>query len=291
MPAISFSPLGYLSAAWRDTRAAFGRVARDRAALAAILLFVLPWLTLFVVRDNFSWLQSFVQIVLIVLAFWWLSRSGAQPVPFVRQPMLEACFAMALAFLWVEWRTGICGELFPFLPDEFECFNNWAFEIVPKLVVTTAFPLAVFVASGYGLHDLGLTWSWRTWWIALPALVGVLVYGVVNHSTRLMGFFEGTGSFFMGAGLPEEFLFRAILLTRLEAWWRSPGWALFGAAAIFGLSHIAIDYLVFSNRDWRETWITLLTVQMGFGYAFGFMYQRARNIWPLALLHAMVNAL
>jgi membrane protease YdiL (CAAX protease family) len=78
-------------------------------------------------------------------------------------------------------------------------------------------------------------------------------------------------------------------LTRLEAWWKDSAWALFGASVIFGLAHLPINFFVFTTRDPRETWLTLLTFQMGFGAAFCFAYQRIRNVYPIAVLHMMVN--
>ena len=95
----------------------------------------------------------------------------------------------------------------------------------------------------------------------------------------------------MVAGLPEEILFRALLMTRLEAWWRNAAWAVFGSSVIFGLTHLPIDYLVFNKDNMRESWITLLTFQMGMGAVFAFAYQRVRNIWPIAVLHAIIDAL
>jgi membrane protease YdiL (CAAX protease family) len=35
----------------------------------------------------------------------------------------------------------------------------------------------------------------------------------------------------------------------------------------------------------------LLTFQTGFGAVFAFAYQRARNIWPIAVMHALVDAM
>ncbi|MBI4787398.1 MAG: CPBP family intramembrane metalloprotease [Chloroflexi bacterium] len=291
MPAIRFSPLGYVRSFIADTRAALTRVIRDRAALAAILLFLLPWWSLIFLRDDTGWLESLGEIVAVMFLFWWMSRSGSAPAPEVKRPMSETFFAIALAFLWVEWRAAICsGSLF-FLPAGFNCFSDFGFAVLPKLFDAVVFPFLILFVVGYGWRAQGVSLNLRAWWIALPVLLAIVAFGFYRHQTEPWQFVQRIGDYFVGAGLPEEFLFRAVLLTRLEAWWRSPGWALFGASAIFGLSHLAINYLVFTNRDWRETWIVLLTFQMGFGYAFAFAYQRTRNIWPIAVLHSIVDAL
>ena len=274
-----------------DVRASLERVARDRAALATIILLLLPWWSLIFLRDNAAWFESLIQIAALVFAFSWMSRSGSAPLPEVKKPRVESLFAIALIVLWILWRVGICAKSFWFLPADFNCYKSWGFEIAPKLFAQVVFPIAVLFAAGYGWRAQGINLNLRAWWIALPTLLATTAYGLWQHQTSPLTFAQSTVEFFFGAGLPEEVLFRAILLTRLEAWWRSPAWALFGAAAIFGLAHLPINYLVFTSRDWRETWIVLLTFQMGMGAAFAFAYQRTRNVLPVALLHALVDTI
>ena len=290
MPAIKFSPRGYVGSVIRDARAALTRVARDRAALAAIILLLLPWFSLTFLRSNTEWLWQLFELAGIVFVFWWMSRSGSAPLPAVKRPRLEMLFALALTVFWVMWRIGICGKLFFFLPADFKCFQSLEFELVPKVIALVVFPIAVLFAAGYGWRAQGIDLNLRAWWIAMPALVLVAGYGFYQHSNDPLKFVQSVGEYFGAAGLPEEVLFRAILLTRLEAWWRNSGWALFAASLVFGLTHLPIDYLFFTSRDWRETWITALTFQMGFGAVFAFAYQRTRNVLPLALLHALVDA-
>lgn len=291
MREIRFSARAYALSILEQGRASLQRVSSDRAALAAIILITLPWWSLIFLRTNTDWLSSFAGIAIFIALFWWMSRSGSTPASDVKWPRLEAAFAIALVFLWMEWRTGICNKLFLFLPGQFNCFNNWQFEILPKLFEMAIFPLAVLLAAGYGLRELGVRPNLRSFWISLPALIVVAGYGLYQHQSKPLAYVESAGTFLAAAGIPEEFLFRALLLTRLEAWWRSPGWALYGSSVIFGLSHLPIDYLVFTQRDWREAWITLLTYQMGYGVVFAFAYQRTRNLWPVALFHALVDAI
>ena len=285
------SPRDYVSQVWSDTTAALKRVARDRAALVTILLLILPWWSLIFIRSTTEWLGSFAAMIGTIFAFWWMSRSGSAPLPEVKKPRTEFLFAIALTGLWMLWRVGTCGKYFFFLSPEFQCFGSLEFESLPKLIEQVVFPIAILFFTGYRWRAQGLDLNWRSWWIALPALLAFVGYGVYARSTDLPGFARSTGEYFLAAGLPEEVLFRAILLTRLEAWLKNPGWALFAASVIFGLTHLPIDYLFFTNRDWTETWISVLTFQMGFGAVFAFAYQRTRNIWAIALIHALVDAL
>lgn len=255
------------------------------------MLLLLPWGALIFLRDNWNWVEIFAQMLGIAAVFWWMSRSGASPAPPVRKPRVEFLFAFSLIILWVMWRAGICARLFFFLTDNFQCYKNWEIEILPKMIEQVIFPGLVLLSAGYGLRAQGLSWSWRAWWICLPVLLALLGYGIYRHTTDLPAYGKSLGEFFFAAGLPEEMLFRAILLTRLEAWWRNSAWAVFGVSVIFGLTHLPINYLVFTQRDWREAWITLLTFQMGFGAVFAFAYQRTRNVLPLAVIHALIDAM
>lgn len=290
MPAIKFSPRGYAGSVWRDARATVSRVARDRAALAAIILLLLPWFSLVFLRSNLDWLWQIGGIVAVIFAFWWMSRSGSAPLLPARKPLSESLFAVALILFWMVWRIGLCGKLFFFLPAGFDCYKSTEFEEIPKNIELVIVPVVVLIAAGYGLHALGIDLNLRAWWIALPALVSMLGYTVFSRHGDLKGYPQNAVEFFFAAGLPEEVAFRALLLTRLESWWRNPAWALFGAAVVFGVSHLPIDYLFFTSRNLQETLIAAFTFQMSFGAAFAFAYQRTRNVWPIALLHALVDA-
>lgn len=288
---IRFSPRGYIGSVFRDARAALARVARDRAALVAIILLLLPWGSLIFLRTNAEWLWQLGGMIAVVFLFWWMSRSGSAALPEIQRPRLEFLLAAALVVFWIVWRIGICSKSFFFLPAGFNCLENTEFEEVPKNIALVVFPVIVLFAAGYGLRAQGIDLNLRAWWIALPALLATLGYAIYLHHTDLPKFAQSSVDYFFAAGLPEEVLFRAILLTRLEAWWRSSGWALLAASVVFGLTHLPIDYLLFTSHNWRETLITALTFQMGFGAAFAFAYQRTRNVWPIAILHALVDAL
>lgn len=281
----------YLTSVIRDARGALFRVLRDPAAVATLVLLVLPWVALIILRENLNPLDNFTKMTGVVLVFWFMSRSGAAPLPEIRQPRAESFFAFALIVLWIMWRTGICGQLFFFLPSDFKCYQNWEIEILPKVVEQVVFPILVLFLAGYHWRAQGLDLNLRAWWICLPMLLAFAGYGFYLHYAESLKYVQNIWEFFWGAGLPEEVLFRAILLTRLEAWWRNPAWALFGASAIFGLTHLPINYLVFTSRDWREAWLILLTFQMGFGAVLAFAYQRTRNVMPVAVLHALLDAL
>jgi len=259
--------------------------------LIAIILILLPWFSLVFLRTTTEWLSQLAGLTVVVFAFWWMSRSGSRPAPEVKRPWLEFLFALALTVFWIMWRIGICSKAFFFLPANFTCYQSFEFETLPKVLSLVIFPIIVLFGAGYGLRSQGINLDLRAWWIALPAMLLCAGYGIYLHSHDLLKYVQSVAEFFGAAGLPEEVLFRAILLTRLERLLRSSGWALFISSLIFGLTHLPIDYLFFTSHDVRETLITALTFQMGYGAAFAFAYQRTRNIWPLAVLHSLVDAL
>ena len=281
----------YARAALRDCRAAVCALARDRAALVALIVLILPWWSLVFLRDDFNWLSTLGGALAIALAYWWLSRSGGAPASAVKYPRAESLFAFALVAVWIAWRIAICGKFLPFLPDNFVCFKNLTFEIVPKLLEQVIVPIVVLFVLGYRWRAQGLAWDWCAWWISLPALVALTGYGVWGHWNDLPKFGASAVEYFFAAGLPEEVLFRALLFTRLEAWWRNSAWAILGSSIIFGLTHLPINFFVFASRNWNEVWLTALTFQMGMGAVFAFAYARTRNVLPLAVAHALVDAL
>ncbi len=281
----------YPRAVLRDCRAALQSIARDRAALVALIVLLLPWWALIFLRADFDWLWTLGGAVGIAFTFWWLSRSGGQPAPTVKYPRAETLFACALILIWIGWRIGICGKYLPFLPANFVCFKNVPFETIPKVIEQVVVPIVVLFALGYRWRAQGLDLNLRAWWISSFALIGLLGYGVWTHWNNLPRFGESALEYFFAAGLPEEVLFRALLLTRLEAWWRNGAWALLGSSILFGLTHLPINFFVFSSNNLNDAWLTALTFQMGMGAVFALAYQRTRNVWPLAVVHALVDAL
>lgn len=281
----------YVRAVWRDWCAAIRALARDRAALVALIVLILPWWALIFLRDDLDWLPAFGSACGMAFAYWYFSRSGGEPASAVKYPRAELLFVFALIGVWIAWRIAICGKFLPFLPNDFVCFKNWAFEIVPKVVEQVIVPIAILFALGYRWRALGLDWNWRAWWISLPTLLALMGYGTFIHWNDLPRFGQQTLEYFFAAGLPEEMLFRALLFTRLEAWWRNSAWALLGSSLIFGLAHLPINFFVFTARDWSQVWMTALTLQMGVGAVFAFAYQRTRNVWPVAVVHAFIDAL
>ncbi len=93
-------------------------------------------------------------------------------------------------------------------------------------------------------------------------------------------FFRGVAVYFAVA-LPEEVLFRGILLTLLQRSlpWRRPTAALLLSSGLFGLAH-------WKERDWRYVFLAGLA-----GVFYGRTFLATGSVIPAALTHGVVDFL
>ena len=157
---------------------------------------------------------------------------------------------------------------------------------LPKMIEMFLLPVLSLVLLGYSFHQMGFNWDKFSWLAALLPLIVLIAMGLIDH--KLQTFAVSSACYFFGAGLPEEFLFRAFLQTRLEAILHRPLWAVWLAAFIFGLSHIPID-LAGNLNNWEYALLTAFTYQMTVGFALGYAYLRTRNLLPLSLIHTLID--
>ena len=133
---------------------------------------------------------------------------------------------------------------------------------------------------------MGFSFDKFSWFVALLPVIGLLATGFFNH--KLNTFATSSACFFFGAGLPEEFLFRAFLQTRLEAILHHPLWSIWLASFLFGLSHVPID-MAGNLNNWQSALLTAFTYQMAVGFALGYAFKVTRNILPLSLIHTLID--
>lgn len=277
----------YLTNTWQDIRALPRKLAKDREALAVIVLTLLPWCILIVRKADQSYLEQLGGLIVFV-AFYWLvfHRRPIEPIP-VRRPRLELAAIFFLIVLWILYRSGEYWHWFTLPTLGINACSNDADAVVLKMIEMVIVPLLLWLALKYSMPQLGISWSRPAWLTALVPIAALIAIGLSRHP--LGQFAASSACFFFGAGLPEEFLFRAILQTRLEAILHRPIWALWIASFIFGLTHIPID-LHGSFVHWQEALLTAFTFQMSAGVAFGYAYLRTRNLLPITLIHTFLDS-
>lgn len=101
----------------------------------------------------------------------------------------------------------------------------------------------------------------------------------------------------MEAGLSEEFLFRAVLQTRLAAWLGSMWAAVFIMSLLFGLAHApglfqrggpAVDGW---STDPLQVVAHTIAVLSPTGLLFGSLYARTKSLLLVVLLHGLGDVL
>ena len=99
------------------------------------------------------------------------------------------------------------------------------------------------------------------------------------------------------AGLNEEFLFRAVLQTRLTAWFKSAWAGVFVTSLIFGIAHAPGLFIRggpgvdgWSTDPWQVVAYTF-AVLAPMGLLFGLIYVRTKSLLLVVLLHGLVDVL
>jgi len=178
-----------------------------------------------------------------------------------------------------------------------------------KLFLLLTVPLVIYRRMGYRIADL--TPGWR---LGLRSLLPIAVgygLGFVINARHLswqsaarpnfgdIEFFArvtlGPVLAFLMAGFPEEFVFRGVLQTRMEAVWGRIG-AILTTAILFTAWHIPPRY--FNASGVEGTAGNLVSVLIGtgapvfiVGLIFGLIWDRYRSFWPLVAAHTGVDTL
>lgn len=271
-----------------DSRTALRAFAKNRSALIVANLLFLPWFAVIVSGHNTNPFPALGEILGLIFVYWFFTRRRESESLRVSRPIVETAIALGLVLLWVLFRIGQYSNIYR-LPTLSILTTHELFEtILPKMIEMFLAPLVIWLLLRYRPRELGLRLNWRDW---IPALVPIVVLvGIGLSNNKPQEWWDNAVYFFFGAGLPEEFLFRAILQTRVESLIKNPIWALYLAAFIFGASHLPINLSGTSANNWLTAFETAFTFQLSVGFALGFAFTRVRNIVPLTLIHTFINA-
>jgi membrane protease YdiL (CAAX protease family) len=248
-------------------------------------------------------------IALSAIAFA-LTRRIPVPALAIARPRREALaiigYVALYATVFVGWGLGAVKAALPAGP---------AHELVVlgyKLLIHVVLPAALIVALGGLVRPLlrGVVGGMR-WWVALLVMCSILLglLALVSPSLAQIAAFHlslpAALAWFVAswlwisveAGLCEEFLFRALLQSRLSAWLRSPVAAIAIAALLFALAHWPGLYLRggpdvdgWSSDPLQVAAFTIATLSP-IAVMMGVLWERTRSLLLVALVHGAIDAL
>lgn len=287
-----------------------------RADVVGILIFLAAWggSTAYLGISGGDWVFPIASLGIfggaLSLIAWAATRgSDAQPIP-VARPALESTallvFLALYAVVFLGWGLSAAREAVPAGREQ------EVFILALKLVVHVALPALLLVALGAKLAPLfqgGLRGRkfWRTFVImsmlilALLAVVSPSLRNIqaLNPSPMLLLWIAPVSFIWIAveAGLCEEFLFRAVLQTRLTAWFKSAWAGVIVTSILFGLAHAPGLYLRggpgvdgWSTDPLQVAAFTIATLSP-ISLLFGVLYARTKSLLLVVLLHGMVDVL
>jgi membrane protease YdiL (CAAX protease family) len=241
----------------------------------------------------------------------WLVTLGerAPDVP-VRRPGVELAavlvFLVLYAVLFIGWGLSALRAAVP--PGQ----AHDALMLALKLAVHVVLPAGLLLAVSGRLRPLiTARVGTRGFWLGL-AVLGAAILAVLSvispslkqiadlHYSPPMLAAAITGAFVwlaLEAGLCEEFLFRAVLQTRLAAALKSELAAVFVGALVFALAHapglwLRSDASVFGHsQNPLEVLAYVVAVLSPAGVFLGVMWMRTRSLLLVVLLHALIDVL
>jgi membrane protease YdiL (CAAX protease family) len=239
-----------------------------------------------------------------------LTRKAAPPPIVVRRPALELSalliFLVAYAVLFLGWGMSATRAAVP--PGR----EQETLVLLVKLAVHVGMPAILLAALGAKLAPLFNSGIGRPgFWpplLVLGAIIMALMC-VVSPALREIAALHASSATLawaapaafiwlaLEAGLCEEFLFRAVLQTRLAAVLRSEAGAVVTGAVIFSLAHVPGLYLRghpgvdgYSTDPFQVAAYTVAALSP-IALLFGTLWARTRSLLLIVLLHAAVDVL
>lgn len=293
---------------WDDLKGSIGS--------RAIMAYLLTWATAtaYLALKGADWVFPIISLVIfgVILSAiaWGLTRKIAAPLIPVANPRKESLgllvYVAIYAVLLIGWGLGaVKHAVEPGVVQE-------VVVLAYKLIIHVAVPVLVIMALGgvaRPLFTAGI--GDRRWWIAFLPMAGIL-FGLLALVSPSLSQIAGLkmslpvaalwviGAWLwvsVEAGLSEEFLFRAVLQTRIAAWARSPVVAILLVSVVFALAHWPGLYFRgtpetdgFSTDPLQVAAFTIATLSP-ISILFGVIWQRTRSLLLVVLLHGAVDAL
>ena len=239
---------------------------------------------------------------------WGWLRWQRVPVQGVRilQPMRETTVVVSYSIFYI-LAAGVCGYLIehqplPILGAAGLTEDAW-YALLFKIGLLLIVPAVWFVRQGYQVRDLLPSWKFQS--RAAVSIVISFFVGLSLNLGRVHFISEAAGSFsaanlvtrigigivlplFM-AGIPEEFVFRGILQTRLESQFGRVI-AVLTTALLFTCWHLPTRFLLShgvegSAGDFGSVLMGTGVPVFVVGLVFGLFWDRYRSLLPLIAAH------
>lgn len=287
------------------------------AAIVAGLVYAAIWggSTYYLyVKGNEDWFTGALVLGIFGLALsgvaWLLTRGANAPAIEVKRPALESGAVLVYLALYAVFFLGYgMSAARAALPAGQQ---QELLVMGLKLGVHVLLPMLLLMLLGVRLAPLlQLGLSGRKFWRTLIVL-GAIFLGlicVISPSLKNIADTDAPAAqlawiapvsfvwIAIEAGLNEEFLFRAVLQTRLSAWFGSMWAAVLVMALLFGVAHAPGLFLRGGPDDdgWStDPWQTIaytFSVLSPMGLLFGLIYARTKSLLLVVLLHGLVDVL
>lgn len=287
------------------------------AAIAAVLGFAAVWAgsTYYLfAKGGEDWMTAIAVMGIFGVAMsglaWGLTIGAKAPPIEVKRPGLESGVIVLYLALYAVLFTGFGMSAARAAVPEGQMQEVLVMGL--KLLAHVILPALILVMLGARLSPLfqaGL--SGRKFWRTLIVL-GLIILGLLCVISPSLQNIAATNTAFatlawvapvsfiwiaIEAGLNEEFLFRAVLQTRLQALFRSPWAGVFVSALVFAVAHAPGLYLRGgaevhgSSADLLQVIAYTFAVLAPMGLLFGLIYARTKSLLLVVLLHGLVDVL
>jgi membrane protease YdiL (CAAX protease family) len=281
-----------------------------------IALFLAAWgaATFYLGATGSDWVFPIIALLVFGGALpglaWLLTRRSDPPTFPVPNPGRET---LALCAYLLFYAAIFLGDLFTWLRSVIPEGREQDLAVLGyKLVIHVALPTLVLIAVGGRIAPMWTAGVGRRgFWPALVVL-GIVLAGLVAlvspslANIGRLGLSPAAAAAWAGAslvwvsieaGLCEEYLFRAGLQSRLEAWLRSPGGAILLTSVVFALVHAPGLYLrggaeiIGSSTDPVAVAAYTVATLAPVSILFGVIWARTRSLLLVVILHGSVDML
>jgi membrane protease YdiL (CAAX protease family) len=287
-----------------------------RPDLAGTLAFLVLWggSTVYLGVTGADWTFPLLALVIFGIglsAVAWLTTRGTKTTPIaVARPGRESAALVAYLVLYAIFFLGYgMGALRETIPAG---RTQEVAVLAVKLLVHVVLPAVLLLALGARLRPLFVSQvPARQFWLTFVVL-GLVITALLAVVSPSLAEIAAVGpsaatlawavpaSFLwiaVEAGLNEEFLFRAVLQTRLAALFESEWTGIVVTSVLFGLAHAPGLFLRgapgvdgWSTDPWQVIAFTIATLAP-LSLFVGFLYARTRSLLLCVLIHASVDLL